>query len=134
MTSDGAFDYFDGMCHTCAPFPRMVLQVDAAGLHDVSAQFVEQYDSEIALALAKIAAGDVGKFLEADFEDAKKVVLEIVLAYLYSGREEQAWQTLDEMWPKEDRERIKKLIVKTRAQGFLSKLAAPHSLSAPSAR
>jgi hypothetical protein len=136
MTSDGAFDYFDGMCHACTPFPRVVLQANGAGLHDVSPQFVEQYDSEIAVARAKIADGDIGKFLAADFEDAKKVVLEIVLAYLYSGREEQAWQALDEMWPAGDRERIKKLILKTRAQGFLSKLAAtaPRPLPAPSAR
>lgn len=124
MTSDGAFDTFDGLCHACTPFPRVVLRVDSAGLHDVSAQFVEQYDSEIALARAKIGNGDIAKFLAADFQDAKAVVLEIALAYLYSGRETQAWQTLDEMWPAADRERIRKLIIKTRAQGILSKLGA----------
>lgn len=123
MTSDGAFDYFDGMCYLCAPFPRVVLKVEAGGLRDVSSQFLEQYDSEIALARAKIAEGDIQKFLVADFGDAKKVVLEIVLGYLYSGREPQAWQTLDEMWPAADRERIKKLILKARANGILSSVA-----------
>ncbi len=122
MTSDGAFDYFDGMCHACAPFPRVVLQADRAGLHDVSPQFVDQYDSEIALARAKIANGDIARFLISDFEDAKAVVLEIVFSYLYSGREAQAWQALDEMWPGADRERIKRLIVQTRTKGILSKL------------
>jgi hypothetical protein len=122
MTSDGDFDYFDGMCHACTPFPRVVLQVDDDGLHDVSSHFVEQYDSEIALARAKIAQGDIAKFLIADFEDARKVVLEIVFSYLYSGRETQAWQTLDEMWPAGDRERVKKLILSTRAKGLLSKI------------
>jgi hypothetical protein len=122
MASDGAFDYFDGLCHACTPFPRVVLQVEAGGLRDVSSQFVDQYDSQIALARAKIAEGNIGKFLAADFEDARKVVLEIVLAYLYSGREEQAWQTLDEMWPAADRERVQRLILKTRAEGILSKL------------
>lgn len=122
MTSDGAFDSFEGLCHDCTPFPRVVLQVDGAGLHNVSSQFVEQYDSEIALTRAKIAQGDIGKFLVADFRDARNVILEIVLAYLYSGREPQAWQALDEMWPAADRDRIKQLILKTRAAGILSKL------------
>ncbi len=122
MTSDGSFDYFDNQCYFCSPFPRVVLKVEAGGLRDVSPQFVEQYDSEIALAKAKIAEGDVQRFLVADFGDAKKVVLEIFLGYLYSGREGQAWQTLDEMWPAADRERIKKLILRTKAMGILSKV------------
>ncbi len=50
LTSDGAFDYFDGLCHACAPFPRVVLQATVGGLRDVSSQFVDQYDSDIALA------------------------------------------------------------------------------------
>ena len=134
LTSDGAFDYFDGMCHACAPFPRVVLQVDGSGLHDVSANFVEQYDSEIALARAKIAEGDIQKFILSDFEEAKKVVLEIVFSYLYSGREAEAWQTLGEMWPAGDRERIKALIVKTRASGILSKLAKTGPISVANPR
>lgn len=134
LTSDGGFDYFDGMCHACAPFPRVVLQVDHSGLHDVSADFVEQYDSEIALARAKIAEGDIQRFIVADFEDAKKVVLEIVFSYLYSGREAEAWQTLGEMWPAADRERIKALIAKTRAHGLLSKLEKGGPISAPKPR
>lgn len=136
MTSDGAFDYFDGMCHACSPFPRVVLRIDHDGLHDGSPQFAEQYDSEIALARAKIADGDIGRFLIADFEDAKKVVLEIVFSYLYSGREEQAWQTLDAMWPAGDRQRIKNLIIKTKADGLLTKLAktAPRPISAANLR
>jgi len=131
MTSDGAFDYFEGLCHTCTPLPRVVLEVDLAGLRDVSSQFIDQYDSEIALAKAKIAEGDAGMFLEADFQDARRIVLEIVFAYLYSGREGQAWQTLDEMWPAGDRERIKKLILHTKAEGILSRLARIRPVSKP---
>lgn len=134
LTSDGAFDSFDGMCHACAPFPRVVLQVDGSGLHDVSANFVEQYDSEIALARAKIAEGDIQKFMVSDFKDAKAVVLEIVFSYLYSGREAEAWQTLAEMWPAGDRERIKALIVKTRANGILSKLGKTGPISVANPR
>ena len=114
------FHSFDGRCYDCSPFPRVVLQVDDQGIHDVSAQFAEQYDSEIALARAKIGEGEIARFQQADFEDARKVVLEIVFSYLYSGRETEAWQTLDEMWPATDRDRIRKLIVATRAKGLLS--------------
>jgi hypothetical protein len=112
----------------------VVLQVDHRGLHDVSAHFVDQYDSEIALARAKIAEGDIQKFIIADFEDAKKVVLEIVFSYLYSGREAEAWQALGEMWPAADRERIKALIVRTRAKGILSKLGKSGPISVANLR
>jgi hypothetical protein len=122
MSSDGGFHSFDGRCYDCSPFPRVVLQVDRTGIHDVSAQFTEQYDSEIAQARAKIAQGEIERFLRADFEDARRVVLEIVFSYLYSGREAEAWQTLDEMWPARDRQRIRKLITHTRAHGLLSRL------------
>jgi len=131
MTSDGAFDHFEGLCHTCTPLPRVILKADLAGLLDVSSQFVDQYDSEIALVKAKIAEGDIGRFLVADFKDARRIVLEIVFAYLYSGREEQAWQTLDEMWPAGDRERIKKLILHTKAEGILSRLGRIKPVSGP---
>ncbi len=124
MTSDGGFHNFDGLCFACSPFPRVVLKVGRSGLHDVSPEFSEQYDSEIALARAKIAEGSIEKFLEADFRDARKVVLEIVLSYLYSGREKLAWETLEEMWPAKDRERMKQLIIQTRAKGILSRLEA----------
>jgi hypothetical protein len=122
LTGDGGFDYFDGLCHACVPMPTVVLRLDAEGLHDASPRFVEQYDTEIAAARARIPQGDIGKFEMADFQDAKPVVLEIVLSYLYSGREAEAWQTLEEMWPAGDRDRMKKLILKTRAGGILSRL------------
>lgn len=122
MASDGGFHNFDGRCFDCSPFPRVVLRVSKDGLHDVSPEFAEDYDSEIALARAKIGEGEITKFIEADFHDARNVVLEIVFAYLYSGRETDAWQTLDQMWPAKDRQRIKTLILKTRSHGLLSRL------------
>jgi hypothetical protein len=142
MTSDGAFDYFDGLCHACSPFPRVVLQVNTGGLRDVSPQFVAQYDTEIAESRRKIDKEALGRFLlahdlatngqaQTDFMDTRRSVLQIVLSYLYSGREAQAWQTLEEMWPAGDRQRIKKLILSTKAQGILSELAKTKPLSMP---
>lgn len=131
MTSDGAFGYFDGLCYDCSPFPRVVLKVDRNGFHDVGSQFTEQYDSEIALARAKIPEEAIKKFQQADFKDARSVVLEVVFSYLYSGREDQAWQTLSEMWPSADRGRIKNLITATRAKGILSKMDKSEARNVP---
>jgi hypothetical protein len=142
LTADGAFDYFDGLCHACSPFPSVVLQVSARGVRDVSAQFVEQYDTEIAESRKKIDKEDLGRFLVAhdlgtnrqaqfDFMDTRRSVLQIVLSYLYSGREAIAWQTLEMMWPAGDRQRIKKLILSSKSQGILSELGKSKPLSTP---
>jgi len=47
-------------------------------------------------------------------------VLTIVLNYLYSGREEQAWHALEEMWPSSDVDRVKNLIQERRARGLIA--------------
>jgi hypothetical protein len=44
-------------------------------------------------------------------------VLEIVWAYLYSGREKEAWRALADMWPIADVERIRSEIIAARAPG-----------------
>ncbi len=54
--------------------------------------------------------------------EVKSAVLTIVLAYLYSGREAEAWNALEAMWPPTDRKRIQDAIVKARATGLLSQL------------
>src|SRR5262252_5851017 len=41
-------------------------------------------------------------------------VLEIVWAYLYSGRAKHAWQALQEFWPASDVERVRTEIMKAR--------------------
>jgi hypothetical protein len=45
-------------------------------------------------------------------------VLEIVWAYLYSGRAQDAWRSLAEMWPAADVERIRLALVKARERGI----------------
>jgi hypothetical protein len=44
----------------------------------------------------------------------KAKVLEIVWAYVYSGREQQAWRSLTEMWPVTDADRIPTAILNAR--------------------
>jgi hypothetical protein len=135
MTSDGAFDYFDGMCHACSSFPTVILKVSGGRLVNVSSQFVPEYDTEIAELRRSIDDDELDQFLtvhdlatngqaKAEFETLRQQVLQIVLAYLYSGREQRAWQTLEEMWPAGDRLRIRKLILSSKAEGILSELSA----------
>jgi hypothetical protein len=50
---------------------------------------------------------------------AVRKAMTVVLNYLYSGREEQAWQALDEMWPPADATRVKQLILERRSRGLL---------------
>ena len=45
-------------------------------------------------------------------------VLEILWAYIYSGREQEAWRTLAAMWPPADVNRIRAALLKARASGI----------------
>lgn len=131
-TADGAFDYFDDLPHAFAPMPSVYLQLQGNGLHDVSAQFAPEYDKRIAEARQSLTAERINTFRAAQQSasasdeqlETKAQVLSIVLSYLYSGRDQQAWDALDEMWPAADRDRIVKLIVETRARGILAHISA----------
>jgi hypothetical protein len=52
----------------------------------------------------------------------KAQVLEIVWSYLYSGREQEAWRSLAEMWPSADLDRIHEEILRSRARGIGAQL------------
>jgi hypothetical protein len=133
LTSDGAFDYFDDLCHACTPIPKVVLELQGRHLRDVSAKFTADYDEDIEHAKAKITPNQLTMFLTKDnlseedqsgseSDDVRGAILQVVLDYLYSGRQKMAWQTLDQMWPAKDRQRIKDLIMKTKSEGILSQI------------
>jgi hypothetical protein len=134
LTWDGGFDYFDDLCHACSPAPSVVLELHKTGLRDVSKAYSASFDEEITEASAEIKPDELSIFASADLskgdpawsesEELRQAILRIVLAYLYSGREKMAWQTLNQMWPAKDRQRIKDLILKTRSEGILSKIHA----------
>lgn len=52
----------------------------------------------------------------------KIAVLEIVWNYLYSGREEDAWESLRDMWPPADLDRIHLAIDSRRRNGILAQI------------
>jgi hypothetical protein len=52
-------------------------------------------------------------------------VLQVVLSYLYAGRDSQAWRALDKMWPPSDVARIRSEISKTLKHSFLANPSNP---------
>lgn len=128
-TIDGAFDYFDGLCHACTPFPQVFLGIEGKTIVDTGPKFVEAYDKIIQENRASLTAANSAAIVamktnpnesgSSDVYEAAAKVLSIVLAYLYSGREGQALHELRTMWPKFDQNRMWNLIQKQRREGIL---------------
>ena len=130
-----AADGFDRLTLGELDFPPSVVFRFAHGqLVDVSAEFQEQYDDDIVKIETDVRPQDAedfknsdGRLMEAStpasierlhqLRATKIKVLEIVWAYLYSGRELTAWETLTKMWPATDVDRIHNALLKARAQG-----------------
>jgi hypothetical protein len=126
-TGEGSFDLFF-LPHSESVIPELVLRLQGDQLVDISSDSREDYDQKIARARAELSAADLQKFrasrynqkMFADQLHTVKCVLTIVLNYLYSGREPQAWQALNEMWPPSDGERVRSLIQERQARGLLA--------------
>lgn len=128
-TLDGAFDYFDGLCHACTPFPRVFLRIEGKRVVDIGPTFARAYDEIIKENRAALTAGDVAVVTamktnpsesgSSDVFEAAAKVLSIVLAYLYSGREDEARHELQTMWPPFDQDRMWNLIQEHRCEGIL---------------
>ena len=133
---DSALDYFL-VPHPMAVIPQVFLKMQGDNLVDVGSQFQAQYDHLIEAARAQLTSADVETFRRSRYNDKMftdqlqtvQRVLIIVLNYLYSGREEQAWKALEELWPASDYSRVKGLILDRRGRGLLKQLKAPNSPS-----
>ena len=127
--ADTTFDYFI-VPHSVAVIPQVLFRLDGDRLIDAGSQFTEQYDQKIAEARGKLTPEDLEKFRQAHYNDKMftdqistvQNILTIVLNYLYSGREEQAWKALQDLWPASDQSRIKALILERRNRGLISQL------------
>jgi hypothetical protein len=107
-------------------------------LVDASSAFQPYFDQRIADERAKLNPQDLAEFKSSDgklvptaavpasqlvrLRSVKVKVLEIVWSYLYSGREQEAWRSLVEMWPTGDIDRIRAAISNARAHGILSQV------------
>jgi hypothetical protein len=128
-TGDGSFDLFL-LPHSKAVLPELTLRLKGDELTDVSRQYLEDYDKQIAGARAQLTPDAMQKFRAADFHKKMLIdqtetmyqILTVVLNYLYSGREAEAWQALEQMWPPADAGRVRSLIEERRSRGLLTQL------------
>jgi hypothetical protein len=136
-----AIDGFEKLSLTSydAP-PTVVLRFEKGRLLDVSAEFQVNYNQQITRLKAQLTPGQLSRFKASDGQladrsalpiadahallDTKIKVLEIVWAYLYSGRTDEAWTTLATLWPAADLERIHAAIATARASGMQSRVDA----------
>jgi hypothetical protein len=128
--------------------PTVVLRFEKKRLIDVSSEFQPHFDRQIADLRSQLDAQTLSNFKKSDgklesifplpaeelrlLQTTNIKVLEIVWAYLYSGRQEDAWRELATMWPSADFDRIRAAILSARAKGILTQVdgvAAPDSRS-----
>ena len=121
--------------------PTVVLRFVQGRLLNVSSQFRGYFDNEIAALRGQLNSDDLREFKNSNgrlpptahfsAEDLRRSenlqrtkigVLRIVSSYLYSGREQIAWNSLEEMWPAEDFNRIRAAILSARAKGILAQV------------
>jgi VWFA-related protein len=130
--------------------PSLALRVEHNQLVDASAEFPAYFDEQISAVRAELSAQDLSDFRQsagrlADaasstvgpthrLRSTKIKVLEIVWAYLDSGRDEEAWGALADMWPSEDLGRIRTAIMHAQARGLRSQVdsVSPEAPELPS--
>jgi hypothetical protein len=115
--------------------PPVVLRFVRGRLLDASSEFQPYFDRKIAQERAKLNPRDLSDFKSSNgkllassadvsatrlfhLRSVKTKVLEIAWSYLYSGREEEAWHTLADMWPAADVDRIRAALLHARARGI----------------
>jgi hypothetical protein len=115
--------------------------MDGARLVDASSEFQEFYDTAIAAVKSSEKPELMQRFKSSDgklqpktnatadelvklheLRRAKIEALEIAWSYLYSGREQEAWKALEQMWPADDVGRIRGEIARARERGIRSQL------------
>jgi hypothetical protein len=134
-----AVDGLDGVLAVYLEYPpAYVLRFENGKLMDASSEFPDYFDgiaghvreamNPEALKEFKLSDGRLQADISSGFERIARLravkiqVLEIVWAYLYSGREQEAWRNLAEMWPGGDVDRIRREILHARANGILAQL------------
>jgi hypothetical protein len=115
----------------------MVLRFERGRLLDVTSEFSTDVDKQIETLRSQFRPQDWTDFKGSDgalqsgnslsaqagrLREVKVKVLEIVWSYLYSGRQQEAWQTLAELWPASDLDRIREVLLKARANGMRAQL------------
>jgi hypothetical protein len=135
-TDAAAVNSFENLPRSAFDFaPTVVLRFENKKLIDVSSEFRPHYDLQIKTLRGQLDAQQLNNFKQSDGRlssdtlaakdpllATKIKVLEIVWCYLYSGREQDAWDALAEMWPAADQERIRAAIVAAQSRGLRSQV------------
>ncbi len=141
-----AVDGFDGLSPPELSFPPpVVLRFEQGKLLDGGAEFQPHFDQLIAKVKGEIDPRDLRNFKNSDgkltpgtalppelgyrLRKVKIGIVEIVWAYLNSGREHEAWAALADMWPGADLARARVAIAKARERGVHAQMdgtAPPH--------
>jgi hypothetical protein len=147
----GAVDGFENLKLSDMDFPPpIVLRFARNRLLDVSSEFRPYFEEKIDVERGKLNAQDLDDFKHSDgqldpasalsvvvrsrLRSTKMKILEIVWAYLYSGREADAWRSLQEMWPASDVERIRKALLNLRVRGIRSQVDGALTVTRPGKR
>jgi hypothetical protein len=139
-TSDAAaVDGFEDLALSALDFaPPVVLRFEHRRLIDVGSEFPVLFDRKINAVKAQLDSQQLSNFKNSDgklsntsavaidalheLRRTKIKVLEIVWCYVYSGREEDAWHALADMWPPADLDRIRTAILNARDRGIRSQV------------
>jgi hypothetical protein len=146
----GAVDGFDGLYASEMDYlPTYVVRFERGQLSDATPEFQDYFDRILATLRIQMNPESLRDFKQSDgvlrvgsipdpaqshrLRMVKVQVLEIIWAYLTSGREQDAWRSLQDMWPERDAKRVRAAITSARAAGIHSQIDVQWS-GAPRAR
>jgi hypothetical protein len=150
-TDSAAVNGFDGLPLSAFDMPpATVLRFEGEKLMDVSSEFRPHFDKQIETLHSQLSDRQLSEFKASDGHPSgehlspddpprgllatKVKVLEIVWAYLACGREQDAWDVLDTIWPAADADRVRAAITSARKRGLRSQVDGVSQLTTPSAR
>ncbi len=134
-----AVDGFDGLYASEMNYlPTYVVRFEHGQLSDATPEFQDYFDRIVAALRIRMNPESLRDFKQSDgvlrvgsipdparfhrLRLVKVQVLEIVWAYLTSGREQDAWRSLQDVWPERDAKRVRAAIASARAAGIHSQI------------
>ena len=131
-----AMNGFEGVPFQSFDFaPTIVLRSEKKQIVNVSSEFRSYYDAQIADLRAQIDPQELAAFKNSDgalslnisrssderhrLARTKIKLIEIACAYLYSGRDAEAWSALQDMWPPQDFNRTRAAMSNVYQRGIL---------------
>jgi hypothetical protein len=129
-----AVNGFEDLPRSAFDAAAVILRFQNEKLFDVSSEFRPYYDHQIELLRSQLDPQQLSAFEKSDGKLSNETlpaqgrprgllatkikVLEIVWAYLYSDREQDAWQVVSTLWPQSDQSRIIAAIRAAQARGM----------------